>query len=153
MRPQWLETAQAVRAQYFGELATSEEVLAWLEKKRRPRSDELHHLLLEVGDLERSVGFYVEVLGFEVRKREPFRDGRELVLTEQGLGLTNGATGSRARLPAPVLRCAVGWTTSLSGRVRLATGSCVARGPGPTDAPSTSRTPTATKWKAVELAP
>ena len=50
----------------------------------------LGHLLLQTRDLERSLAFYTEVLGLTVRKREPFRDGRPLVVTEQGLGLTNG---------------------------------------------------------------
>ena len=81
-----------------------------------------------MGDLERSVGFYVEVLGFEVRKREPFRDGRELVLTEQGLGLTNGATGSRVGLEH--LCFGAGGVDDLAERAR-AVGHRIVRGPGP----------------------
>jgi ureidoacrylate peracid hydrolase len=50
----------------------------------------LDHLLLETSDLDRAVGFYVETLGFSIRKQETRVDGRPLVVTHQGLGLTNG---------------------------------------------------------------
>lgn len=46
------------------------------------------HLLLQVADLDRSVDFYVGVLGFRVRERSTMADGRSFVATEQGLGLT-----------------------------------------------------------------
>ncbi|MGH2977377.1 MAG: 2-hydroxymuconate tautomerase family protein [Gaiellaceae bacterium] len=58
--------------------------------EKQPAVFRLDHLLLEVSDLERAEAFYVEMLGFSVRKRETRRDGRPLVVTEQGLGLTNG---------------------------------------------------------------
>jgi len=96
VRPQWLDTAQAVWAQYLGVLATSGDVLGWLSANATaPHATRLHHLLLEVADLDRSLAFYTGVLGFAVRKREPFRDGRELVVTEQGLGLVGGRGGER----------------------------------------------------------
>jgi nicotinamidase-related amidase/catechol 2,3-dioxygenase-like lactoylglutathione lyase family enzyme len=94
VRPEWIESAQAVWQQYLGVLATSAEVLDWLRAARRPRALALHHLLLETVDLERSLRFFTDVLGFEVRKRETFRDGRSLVVTHQGLGLTEGGTGA-----------------------------------------------------------
>jgi ureidoacrylate peracid hydrolase len=50
----------------------------------------LDHLLLQTEDLDRAEAFYLGFLGFTVRKRETFRDGRPLVVTEQGLGLTTG---------------------------------------------------------------
>jgi predicted enzyme related to lactoylglutathione lyase len=41
----------------------------------------------------------VDLLGLRVRKRERFRDGRPLVVTEQGLGLTDGrASGDGANV-------------------------------------------------------
>ena len=46
------------------------------------------HTLLEVTDLERSIGYYVDVLGFRVRERDALGDGRPFVATYQGLGLT-----------------------------------------------------------------
>lgn len=51
------------------------------------------HLLLQVSDLKRTEDFYVNVLGFSVRDRQPFRDDRQLVVTHQGLGITTGGPG------------------------------------------------------------
>jgi len=51
------------------------------------------HLLLQVSDLQKAEDFYVGVLGFSVRKREPFAGDRELIVTNQGLGLTTGGPG------------------------------------------------------------
>ncbi len=51
------------------------------------------HLLLQVSDLQKAEDFYVGVLGFTVRKREPFAGDRELIVTSQGLGLTTGGPG------------------------------------------------------------
>jgi 4-oxalocrotonate tautomerase family enzyme len=60
------------------------------EGEREPAVWKLDHLLLETADLERSLAFYVETLGFSIRKRETRPDGRPLVVTDQGLGLTSG---------------------------------------------------------------
>jgi 4-oxalocrotonate tautomerase len=61
---------------------------------RPPAVWRLDHVLLEVEDLERAEAFYVGTLGFSVRKRDTHRDGRPLVVTEQGLGLTTGGGGA-----------------------------------------------------------
>ncbi len=53
----------------------------------------IHHLLLQTSDLEKAENFYLEFLGFSVRNREPFHDGRPLTVTNEGLGLTSGAKG------------------------------------------------------------
>ncbi|MGH9244014.1 MAG: VOC family protein [Acidimicrobiales bacterium] len=53
----------------------------------------LHHLLLQTTDLDRAERFYVDFLGFTVRHRDPFPDGRPLTVTNEGLGLTDGAPG------------------------------------------------------------
>ncbi len=53
----------------------------------------IHHLLLQTGDLEKAEAFFIDFLGFTVRKRDTFHDGRPLTVTNQGLGLTNGAPG------------------------------------------------------------
>ena len=50
----------------------------------------LDHLLLQTEDLDRAEAFYLGFLGFTVKKREIFRDGRSLIVTDQGLGLTSG---------------------------------------------------------------
>ena len=53
----------------------------------------LHHLLLQTSDLEAAEAFYIGFLGFTVRKRDPYPDGRPLTTTEEGLGLTSGVRG------------------------------------------------------------
>lgn len=90
VRPEWEPTAQAVWAHYLGELATSDEIVDWLAGSAEPRVEGLAHLLLQTRDLAAAEHFYIDVLGFGVRKREQFRDGRPLVLTNQRMGLTDG---------------------------------------------------------------
>lgn len=128
VRPQWLPTAQAVWAQYLGVLATTEEVTAWLAAAAQPRATRLHHLLLEVADLDRSLDFYQNTLRFTVRKREPFRDGRDLVVTDQGLGLVARDGGQRGGLEH--LCFGARGVDELAQRAR-AGGYRVVRGPGP----------------------
>jgi ureidoacrylate peracid hydrolase len=55
-----------------------------------PRVAALAHLLLQTSDLEAAERFYLGTLGFGLRKRERFRDGRPLTLTHQGMGITDG---------------------------------------------------------------
>lgn len=98
VRPDWTETAHAVWQQYLCLLATSAEVTFWLEAGAASLAPELAHLLLQTGDLQAAERFYLGALGFTVRKRESFRDGRPLVVTNEGLGLTNG----RPEGPGPV---------------------------------------------------
>ncbi len=52
----------------------------------------IHHLLLQTSDLHKAEEFYVGFLRFGVKKREQFHDGRPLTVTNEGLGLTVGAT-------------------------------------------------------------
>ena len=63
------------------------------EGKTSPRTLGLAHLLLQTSDIDRAERFYVDVLGFSVRKREPFDETRRLIVTHQGLGLTEGGPG------------------------------------------------------------
>lgn len=128
VRPQWIETAHAVWAQYLGVLATSQEVLDWLAKAKEPAAISVHHLLLEAGDLEKSERFYVDVLGFRVRKRETFRDGRRLVVTHQGLGLTEG--GSPAKGTLEHLCFSAHDVDGIAAKASAA-GHRLVRGPGP----------------------
>jgi ureidoacrylate peracid hydrolase len=128
VRPQWLPVAEAVWAQYLGVLASTQEVSDWLAAATRPRATRLHHLLLEVADLEKSLDFYQNVLGFSVRKREPFRDGRDLVVTDQGLGLVAGGSGQPGGLEH--LCFGARGVDALAERARAA-GHRIVRGPGP----------------------
>ena len=57
---------------------------------KEPRIFRLHHLLLQVKGLHAAERFYVEGLGFTVKKRETFSDGRPLVVLNEGMGLTTG---------------------------------------------------------------
>ncbi|MFI0409395.1 isochorismatase family protein [Actinomadura sp. 3N508] len=128
VRPEWTATAEAVWAQYLGVLATSDEVASWLERAATPRALQVHHLLLEAVDLDASVDFYTNVLGFTVRKREDFRDGRRLVVTHQGLGLTEGGTGAGGTLQH--LCFSARDVDGIAERARAA-GHRIVRGPGP----------------------
>jgi ureidoacrylate peracid hydrolase len=128
VRPQWLPVAEAVWAQYLGVLASTQEVSGWLAAATRPGATRLHHLLLEVADLDKSLDFYQNVLGFSVRKREPFRDGRDLVVTEQGLGLVAGGSGQRGGLEHLCFGARA--VDALAERARAA-GHRIVREPGP----------------------
>jgi 4-oxalocrotonate tautomerase family enzyme len=48
------------------------------------------HMLLMVADLQRSVSFYVDQLGFTVRPAKPLADGRTFVAFTQGIALVAG---------------------------------------------------------------
>jgi 4-oxalocrotonate tautomerase family enzyme len=60
----------------------------------QPRVIGLSHFLLQVSDLSKAERFYRDALGFSVRKRETLPDGRDLLVFDQGMGLT-------VRGPAP----------------------------------------------------
>jgi ureidoacrylate peracid hydrolase len=101
VRPEWESTAHEVWAQYLGELATSQEAIDWLAGGREGTAsvEGLAHLLLQTADIDAAERFYVELLGFRVRKKEVFRDGRPLILTEQNMGITSGrASGDGANV-------------------------------------------------------
>ncbi len=128
VRPEWEPMAHAVWGQYFGVLATSEDVLEWLERTRVPRATGLGHLLLQVSDLAAAERFYLDLLGLTVRKREDFRDGRPLVVTHEGLGLTNGRPEGQGPLEHLAFRAR--GVADLAARARTA-GVTVVRGPEP----------------------
>lgn len=85
----------------------------------------LHHLLLECSDLERSLDFYVTALGVVVRARDTHRDGRPLVLTHSGIGLTSRLAGGGRNIEHVAF--AVESVDAIVERVP----SVIARGPGP----------------------
>lgn len=128
VHPEWLEAAHAVWAQYLGAVSDSQEVSAWLRHASAPRAKRVHHLLLECVDLEASERFYVDVLGIRVRARDTHRDGRPLVLTENGLGLTEGGTASGGTIEH--LAIEVRGVDALAEAAKSA-GAEIVRGPGP----------------------
>jgi catechol 2,3-dioxygenase-like lactoylglutathione lyase family enzyme len=88
----------------------------------------IHHLLLQTIDLQAAEDFYLRFLGFTVRKREAFHDGRPLTVTNQGLGLTSGAPGGTGAVEHIAFR-----TTDVLGiaeRARVQ-GITVLKEPGP----------------------
>lgn len=94
-----------------------------------PRSGRgLHHLLLQTSSLEAAERFFVDVLGFTVRKRDRFTDGRPLTVTHEGLGLTNGAPGGRGAVEHIAFR--VSGVRDIAEHVR-GVGAEILEGPGP----------------------
>jgi len=128
VRPEWEPTAHAVWGQYLGVLATSDDVLGWLDRARVPRALGLGHLLLQVQDLEAAESFYLGLLGLTVRTREEFRDGRPLVVTNEGLGLTSGRPAGQGPLEHLAFRGR--GVVALAERAH-AEGMTVVRGPEP----------------------
>lgn len=57
---------------------------------REPRVFGVGHLLLQVSDMAAAEDFYLRFLGLTARNRDEFRDGRPLLVTNEGLGLTDG---------------------------------------------------------------
>ena len=93
-----------------------------------PRAVALHHLLLQVSDIDEAERFYCGVLGLTLKSREPFRDGRPFFNTHEGLGVTVGGPGDGIQVGHIAFR-AVG-VRDLAGRVRRA-GFDILRDPGP----------------------
>ncbi len=127
VRPEWYAPAQEVWSQYFGVLATSDEVGEWLGRAAAPRALALHHILLQVSDIEEAERFYCGLLGLTVKGREPFRDGRPFFNTHQGLGIVSGRQGGGQ---IDHLALAVKGVPELASRVEQA-GYQVVRPPGP----------------------
>jgi nicotinamidase-related amidase/catechol 2,3-dioxygenase-like lactoylglutathione lyase family enzyme len=128
VRPEWESTAHAVWGQYLGVLATSNDVLGWLERAHEARALGLGHLLLQVENLDAAESFYLGLLGLTVRKREEFRDGRPLVVTNEGLGLTSGRPPGQGPLEHVAFRAR--GIAALAERAH-AEGVTVVRGPEP----------------------
>jgi ureidoacrylate peracid hydrolase len=128
VRPEWEPTAHAVWAQYLGVLATSADVHRWLDEVAAPRALGLGHLLLQTSDLPTAEQFYLDFLGLTVRKREAFRDGRPLVVTHEGLGLTSGRPDGDG--PVEHVAFQARGVHALAERARQA-GITVLRGPEP----------------------
>ena len=59
-----------------------------IEAGARPK--EFAHMLMKVSDIKQAERFYVDLLGFEIRKASPLPDGRPFLPFKQGLALTSG---------------------------------------------------------------
>lgn len=91
---EWEETARQVWQQYFGVTTDSKDFMDWIDREQEPAAISLHHLLLKVSNLDTSIRFYVNFLGFSERPdAKPLPDGRRFVAMTQGLGLTEGGPG------------------------------------------------------------
>lgn len=88
----------------------------------------IHHLLLQTTDLEKAEAFFLGFLGFTVRKREQFTDGRPLTVTNEGLGLTSGFPGEPGAVEHIAFR-----SSDIRGLAERAAaeGIEVLKGPGP----------------------
>jgi len=62
--------------------------------KRPARILEFAHMVLQVGDIEASKHFYLDLLGFTLRRAIPLADGRPVVPFKEGIALTSGNPGN-----------------------------------------------------------
>jgi catechol 2,3-dioxygenase-like lactoylglutathione lyase family enzyme len=90
VNPDWEATAQQVWKQYLCEISDSRTVLDWLAAQTRPRPVGYGHMLLLCEDMDRSLGFYVDTLGFTVRPARPLADGRPFTAFREGIALVAG---------------------------------------------------------------
>lgn len=130
VRPEWEATAHAVWAQYLAVLASTTEVLQWVDSATAPRALQLHHVLLETPDLERAERFYVDVVGLAVRDRQEFRGGGQLTVTRQGIGLLGVERAAAAGSVLEHLCLSARDVDGITARARAA-GHRIVREPGP----------------------
>ena len=99
VNPKWEASAIEVWHQYFAETCSSADVYGWIERQLAPQVNGVHHLLLKARDFEQSKRFYFDLLGFSERPgAKPLANGRPLVSTRQGLGITVGGTGDQGQV-------------------------------------------------------
>jgi ureidoacrylate peracid hydrolase len=91
---EWEATAKKVWKQYFCEISDSKEMRAWIDAQSKPRTLGFGHMLLMVQDVPRSVGFYVDQLGFSIRPAKPLADGRPFTAFHQGVAVVGGRAPS-----------------------------------------------------------
>jgi ureidoacrylate peracid hydrolase len=60
------------------------------ETSEQPRPVAFGHILLRVDDIERSVNFYVDGVGFTIRPAKPLADGRAFTAFHHGFSLIAG---------------------------------------------------------------
>jgi nicotinamidase-related amidase/catechol 2,3-dioxygenase-like lactoylglutathione lyase family enzyme len=115
---EWEEAAQKVWAQYFCVLSTSNEVSSWLDAQAAPRIHEFIHMILQVGDINASKHFYLDLLGFTPRPAIPLADGRPVVPFRQGIALTAGTPGKPLQIDHMAFR--VSGVRAIAQRLRSA---------------------------------
>lgn len=86
----WEETAKKVWGHYLCEISNSEDIISWIDAQAKPRVLEYGHQLILVEDIDKSVQFYTEQLGFTIRPAKPLADGRPFIAFHQGIALTKG---------------------------------------------------------------
>jgi catechol 2,3-dioxygenase-like lactoylglutathione lyase family enzyme len=62
------------------------------------RTLDFAHMVLQVGDIEASKHFYLDLLGLSPRPAIPLADGRPVVPFKQGIALTSGSPGKPAQI-------------------------------------------------------
>ncbi|HET7573110.1 MAG TPA: VOC family protein [Gaiellaceae bacterium] len=100
-------------------LASVAGVSATVEVDADRSAPHLGHLLLQTSDLDAAEEFYLGFLGLTLRDRSPFRDGRTLTVTNEGLGLTSGRPADGANVVEHVAFAAAG-IEALAARARAA---------------------------------
>lgn len=99
VNPEWEEPTKKVWQQYLGITVDSGNFLQWVEHQQEPKTLGLAHLAIQVSDFDKSVHFYVDLLGFKSRPDTvPLADGRPLISTIQGLGITTGGPGDQKQV-------------------------------------------------------
>ncbi len=99
VRADWEASAKEVWRHYLANIVTSDVVFDWLKASAAPKTLGFGHMLLKCRDMDVSAAFYIDKLGF-TRKADakPLADGRPLIVTNQGLGLTGGGTGNQDQM-------------------------------------------------------
>jgi nicotinamidase-related amidase/catechol 2,3-dioxygenase-like lactoylglutathione lyase family enzyme len=113
---EWEAAALKVWQQYFCVPQSLQDVLQWIDAQRAPRILEFAHMLLQVANIEASKRFYVDLLGFTVRKASPLADGRPFVPFKQGIALTTGGPGKPVQIDHMAFK--VNDVRALAGRLR-----------------------------------
>jgi nicotinamidase-related amidase/catechol 2,3-dioxygenase-like lactoylglutathione lyase family enzyme len=95
---EWEEMGKKVWKQYFCEISDSKEMRAWIDAQSTPRTLGYGHMLLMVENVARSVGFYVDQLGFTIRPAKPLADGRPFTAFHQGVAIVAGRVASHRQI-------------------------------------------------------
>lgn len=98
VNPDWEETAKKVWGHYLCEMSNSQDVKAWVDDQSQPRVLEYGHQLILVEDIDKSVDFYTNQLGFIIRPAKPLADGRPFIAFRQGIALTKGRASDHRQI-------------------------------------------------------